>query len=243
MATLIQRLGRSLRKRLYRAAGGGVREFRPGLYLASYGSDRDAAYARYRYEQEAANRRKLERSWISEDHAAFLADAIAERLGDVRFGLCHGTRRGLEQTWLRERLPGEPEIVGTEIAESADMFPHTVRWDFHDPNPDWEGRADFVYSNSWDHAFDPEKAFRVWAGQLRSDGLMLLDHSETHAPRTEKAGANFTDPFSAEGPALAGFLNEVCADFGEVTETLAAPRRADETDCTVIIFKRRAGDG
>ncbi|MBK6621188.1 MAG: hypothetical protein IPG32_10020 [Saprospirales bacterium] len=48
------------------------------------------------------------------------------------------------------------EVIGTEISDSASKFSHTIEWDFHEVKPEWIGRADFIYSNSFDHSYDPE---------------------------------------------------------------------------------------
>ena len=110
-------------------------------------------YQQYVNAQKRANREKCDRVWVVEENVAFLANYIRTHIPEPRFGICHGTRRGNEQTWFRQRL--RCDVIGTEIADSAHDFPHTVRWDFHDDNPEWTNRADFVYSNSFDHSYDP----------------------------------------------------------------------------------------
>lgn len=238
MKNLIRRLSRSFHKRLFRLRGAGdLTEPAPGLTLVRYGTDAQRAYEIYRAAQNEGNRRKLDQQWVQQSHIAYLAGIIEDRLGRVKFGLCHGTRQGSEQRWFRESLQTAPTILGTEIAESATQFPDTVLWDFHDENTEWIGAADFVYSNSWDHAFDPERAFRTWAAQLRPGGLMLLDHSTAHEPKL--GSGDLTDPFAAELEALIGFLNTCCADYGEVVEHLESDDRSTGRACRVLVFQRR----
>ncbi len=193
-----------------------------------------ADYDTYRRVQEEGNKAKLNAQFVKKSHIFFLADWLAGTGRKVEFGLCHGVRRGKEQAWFRRRLPGA-EILGTDISATATQFPHTVRWDFHDRNPDWDGRADFVYSNSWDHAFDPAQAFRAWAECLKPGGVMLLDHTAGHLP----AATNALDPFGATEEALIALLNGACADFGAVAEVLDRSDAADYR-CRVVVF-RRAG--
>jgi hypothetical protein len=50
-------------------------------------------------------------------------------------------------------------VIGTDQPQTATQFAYPVQWEFHDDNPEWQGKADFVYSNSWEHAYDPGKAF------------------------------------------------------------------------------------
>ena len=97
--------------------------------MRSYtGTDGSFDYERYRATQEAGNKRKLRNCWAMPQNMAFLADHLKKRLNSIQFGLCHGTRRGLEQQWLREHL--RSEVIGTEISETATQFPHTIQWDF-----------------------------------------------------------------------------------------------------------------
>ena len=161
-------------------------------------------YETYRAVQTAGNKAKLKRQFVKESHIVTLSAAIDAAIGPVSFGLCHGTRQGLEQAWFSAHLAGNPHVLGTEISDTATDFPNTLQWDFHDPNPDWLGRADFVYSNSWDHAFDPGRAFGAWVESLRPGGWLLLDHNRNQAPES----ANALDPFGVTFERLVAMLEE-----------------------------------
>ena len=161
-------------------------------------------YATYRAVQTAGNKAKLKRQFVKESLIVILSQAINKAIGPVSFGLCHGTRRGLEQAWFKTHLQGNPSVLGTEISDTALDFPDTVEWDFHDTNPEWVARADFVYSNSWDHAFDPARAFAAWMESLRPGGLLMLDHNRNHAPES----ANALDPFGVTFDRLVAMLSE-----------------------------------
>ena len=175
-------------------------------------------YARYREVQQEANRRKIERTWAVEENVAFLARYIQGEIGAPAFGICHGTRRGNEQAWFRKHL--DCEVIGTEISDSAGDFPHTVQWDFHDENPEWLNRADFVYSNSFDHSYDPEKCLNAWVGSLRVGGLCVLEHGEhEHGPR----GQNESDPFGAGVAAMAYLIALWGEDRFFLKELIDAP--------------------
>ena len=117
---------------------------------------------------------------------------IRERGITPTWGLCHGTRRGLEQQWLSEAL-GCP-VLGTEISDTATQFPNTVQHDFHETRPEWIGKADFIYSNSFDHARDPERALSAWVACLKPGGLIFIEHTSGHASNT----ATEMDPFGAD---------------------------------------------
>ncbi len=194
-------------------------------------------YETYRKVQEEGNKAKLQAQFVKKGHIFFLAKWMTEArqaagLGAITFGLCHGVRRGKEQMWFRKRLDGA-NIIGTDISETAKEFENTVQWDFHDDNPEWEGRADFVYSNSWDHAYDPGKAFHAWAKCLKPGGFILIDHTRGHMPKS----SNVLDPFGATRDAVIRILGESCGDLGKVTEVLDRTGE-EEYPSTVIVFTR-----
>lgn len=164
-------------------SGSGVQVFR---YLRQDGS---FDYERYKRVQTAGNRKKIDKVWVIEENIKFLADYIRGAVGEVRFGLCHGTRRGMEQEWFRESLGAE--VIGTEISDTATQFPHTIEWDFHEVKPEWIGSVDFIYSNSFDHSHDPRACLDAWMQCIRPGGVCIIEHSSRHERATE------LDPFGA----------------------------------------------
>ena len=84
--------------------------------------------------------RKIQETWATEENIQFLADYIRAEIGTPTFGICHGTRRGEEQTWFRKCL--SCEVIGTEISDTAMIFPYCTM-DFHERIPEWSNRADF----------------------------------------------------------------------------------------------------
>ena len=144
-------------------------------------------YAEYRDTQIKHNKRKLNNVWAD-------TTTLSEIVGDLRSnglgatGICHGARNGFEVTWLREHLGGD--IIGTDISETAAAFPHMYIWDFHEDNPDWLGRFDFVYTNSLDQAMEPARALNAWAKQITPAGTDLRrTHDGTFRPRRERNGS------------------------------------------------------
>lgn len=169
------------------------REVRPGMTLYRYlKADGSFDYEKYREIQTEGNRRKLEYVWADEENIARLSKYITKVLGTPRFGICHGTRRGKEQEWFRKYLGCE--VIGTEISDTAEQFPHTIRWDFHEAKPEWIDTTDFIYSNSFDHSYDPEKCLNTWMSCIRPGGLCILEHSNFHGPEDSCE----LDPFGAD---------------------------------------------
>jgi hypothetical protein len=152
-------------------------------------SDGTFDYERYRQVQIEGNRGKIGNVWVVEENIAYLADYL--RPHNPRFGICHGTRRGKEQEWFRKYL--QCDVIGTEISDTAQQFPDTIQWDFHQVKPEWLGAVDFIYSNSFDHSYDPGQCLTAWMSCIRPGGLCIIEHSNMH----DTMGASELDPFGA----------------------------------------------
>jgi len=128
-----------------------------GYRLVSWmGDDGEYDVAGYRREQERGNRAKIEQVWTNEANLQFISRWLQGRGLVPQFILCHGTRNGFEQKVFSGFF--QCDVIGTEISSTATQFPMTVQADFHEPMAEWDRRADIVYSNSLDHAYDPAKA-------------------------------------------------------------------------------------
>lgn len=190
--------------------------------LHSYkNADGSFDYARYRKVQEAGNVRKIEGVWVLEENIAFLANYLKQTIGQPKFGICHGTRRGMEQQWFRKYLGCE--VIGTEISKTAADFPHTIQWDFHEVKPEWIGAVDFIYSNSFDHSYDPEKCLNTWMSCVRPGGVCILEHSGAHEP----SGADELDPFGADVVLMPYLIATWAKGKFVVRELLNAPAKND----------------
>ena len=169
------------------------REESPGFVLYRFlNRDRSFDYEKYRKIQEDSNKMKINNIWVIEENIAFLSKYIEKLVQSPQFGICHGTRRGKEQEWFRKYLGCE--VIGTEISDTAETFPYTIQWDFHEVKPEWLDSVDFIYSNSFDHSYDPEKCLNSWISCLREGGLCFIEHSSLHEPQ----GASKRDPFGAD---------------------------------------------
>lgn len=183
-------------------------------------------YRKYRQTQEEGNKRKIDNVWVIEKNIEYLAKYIKKQIGNVRFGMCHGTRRGLEQKWFRKYLGKQTNVIGTEISETATDFPNTIQWDFHKVKPEWKNKADFIYSNSLDHSYDPEKALNAWMSCVRPGGLCIIEHSDGH----HESGANQLDPFGAHIVKMPYLITKWGKGKYGVREILNAPSKKKELD-------------
>ena len=93
-------------------------------------------------------------SWVDTHAIRGLVSYIVDYNSDVSFGLCHGTRRGIEQEEFNktfEQLGMDVTTIGTEIAKDAsNRFPNTIEWDFHEVKDEWINSVDFIFSNSFE---------------------------------------------------------------------------------------------
>lgn len=184
-------------------------------------SDGSFDYERYRKIQQAGNKAKIENVWVIEENIAFLANYLSAIISTPKFGICHGTRRGKEQEWFRKYL--RCEVIGTEISDTAADFPHTLQWDFHDVDPRWIDSVDFIYSNSFDHSYDPEKCLNAWMSCVKPGGLCILEHSSLHEPK----GANDLDPFGADFCLMPYLITKWGGGRYGVREILVAPAKGN----------------
>jgi hypothetical protein len=182
-----------------------------------YRKDGSFDYERYKRVQTEGNKRKLGQVWVQEENIQFLSDYIRRVVGPVKFGICHGTRRGKEQEWFREHLGAE--VIGTEISETATQFPHTIQWDFHETKPEWLDAVDFIYSNSFDHSYDPEKCLNTWMSCVRKGGVCILEHTSSCERATE------LDPFGAHVAQMPYLVLQWAKGKFCVREIIAAPSR------------------
>lgn len=155
-----------------------------------YQHDYSGGYKQYRDLQVHHNKRKLDHVWADDTTLTRIADDIRQR-GLSGTGICHGARNGFEVEFFKEALSGP--IIGTDISETATEFPDMVVWDFHEENPEWLGKFDFVYTNSLDQAMDPQRAVANWVGQLNPEGRVYIEHTMSHST----TGASEMDPFGA----------------------------------------------
>ena len=154
-------------------------------------------YEEYREAQIEANLRKLHVVYVKEEIIDKICVFLKSRISRISFGLCHGTRRGIEQALFKKKL-GCP-VLGTEISPTASRFPDTIEWDFHFVKPEWLKKCDFVYSNALDHAYDPEKALLAWASCLAPHGFLAIEWVDGKATKS--------DPFAAPLKSFINFLS------------------------------------
>ncbi len=188
-------------------------------------------YERYKEVQINGNKRKIESVWVTEENVAYLSEYIKKNLSRIEFGLCHGTRRGKEQKWFRKYL--KAHVIGTEISDTAIEFPHTIQWDFHNIKEEWLNNVDFIYSNSLDHSYNPEKCLDNWMSCLSKNGICIIEHTSGHESTSE------LDPFGAPISLMPYLILVWSKGKYYVTEILTAPKQHKEYVKFLIIKNKR----
>ena len=130
-------------------------------------------YDEYVDEQTKANKVKLASIWVQKS----TIDQIAQRVLYPKAIMCHGTRNGSEQNYFQQIYGENVEIIGTEISETATQFNMPVQHDFHEQKQEWVDHFDILYSNSFDHSYDPWKCIKTWGDQLKQGGWAFLEMS------------------------------------------------------------------
>ena len=192
-------------------------------------------YEEYVRTQTEGNKRKITNVWADEKTIGFIADYITKSIPDARRGLCHGTRNGAEVQWFREQLG--IDVTGTDISETAAQFPNTVQWDFHERNPEWIGAFDFVYTNSHDHAYDPQKAISAWVEQLAPGGALFIEHTPEHS----EAAATRLDPFGANPKVLPYLVLKWSQGKFAIQRVLEPPhKKPNGQDIWIFVVRRNS---
>ena len=193
-----------------------------------------SGYEQYKKIQVACNKEKLTAGqWVVKKNIAFLSEYLKKRIHHkLSFGICHGTRSGVEQKWFREYLP-DCRVIGTEISDTAKQFPFTIEWDFHHVKLKWLRSVDFIYSNAFDHSYDPERCFVSWMSCIRPGGICIIEHSSGHENITEM------DPFGAHIKNMPYLIEQWSNGRYRVHEIIQAPVKSPNLKylCFIIIKK------
>lgn len=198
-------------------------------------------YDEYKKSQIETNLEKVNNRWVRKDDIKLLSEYIKKCIFP-EIGICHGTRGGHEQKWFMEYLPG-CNVYGTEISKSAFFIFNTLIWDFNKRNKYWKNRFDFMYSNSWDHAFYFPSTLRIWLETLKKNGILILEISPNH----EKGiTATASDPWKITVSEMITMIPKWTHKKWYVVGEIKAPVDVEdngsvkkETQSTFLIIKRK----
>ena len=161
-------------------------------------------YDEYKDTQIFFNKQKINKVWADENTLKILSNFLKENIKSEKIkGLCHGSRNGFEQKCFINEIPNA-EVIGTDISETANDYDNSIVHDFHDEKKEWIENFDFVYSNSLDQSYDPEKALNTWINQVKKDRYVIIEHSDQHGV----ISSGKMDPFGVEANFFPYLLTE-----------------------------------
>ncbi len=155
------------------------------------------SYEEYRDIQIFTNKRKINLIFADKKTLKRVFKEIKKLNLEKIEGLCHGTRNGFEQNFLNS-LDKNIKVIGTDISETALEYENSIQWDYHNIKTEWINKFDFIYTNSLDQSWKPRKAVEVWLDQLNRNGILIIEHTKDHSPKS----ADEADPFGVKPTAL-----------------------------------------
>ena len=162
------------------------------------------SYDEYVAAQVQANLAKLKNTFACPYVLNEIVNVFREtRKLEPRSILCHGARNGSELTWFSQTVPGA-RVVGTDISPTAEDH-GLVMWDFHKRNPSWSGLFDIVYTNSFDHAIEPELAVHSIMDSVSDRGFLVIEYNEEC---DNEKSVNKTDCFGASREEYLALVHE-----------------------------------
>ena len=161
-------------------------------------------YTEYKETQIYFNKQKIDKVWADENTLKIIRDYLELNINSKKIeGLCHGSRNGFEQNFFNKEN-NKFKVLGTDISETALNYENSIVHDFHDEKKEWINNFDFIYSNSLDQSYDPQKALDVWLKQIKKDRFIILEHSDQHGVLS----SGKMDPFGLEANFFPYLLTE-----------------------------------
>ena len=161
-------------------------------------------YDEYKNTQIYFNKQKINKVWADENTLKIVSNFLKESIKSEKIkGLCHGSRNGFEQKCFIKEIPNA-EVIGTDISDTANNYENSIVHDFHNEKKEWIENFDFVYSNSLDQSYDPEKALNTWLNQVKKDRYIIIEHSDQHGV----VSSGKMDPFGVEASFFPYLLTE-----------------------------------
>ena len=143
-------------------------------------------YESYFDAQVNKNLKKLDNIWVRKSDIKDISKFIKNKIPNASFGICHGVRNAWEVEKFREFL--NINVIGTDISPTILSYPNSIQLDFHEVKPEWINSVDFIYSNSFDHSYDPELCLDRWMSCVKKGGFCFIQ-STNKSNKNEKVDA------------------------------------------------------
>ncbi len=199
-------------------------------YLHEYSS-----YKEYKSVQVFHNKRKINKVFADEKTLTRVGKIILNEfnLNKKIKGLCHGSRNGFEQNFLRE-FSEKIESNGTDISETANNYKNSIEWDFHNVNKDWVNANHFIYTNSLDQSWQPKVALMTWLDQLKTNGILIIEHTSAHIP----TNASKSDPFGVRPTVLPYVLTLWFGSQISIEHSVEKKSNARKLDAWLFVIRK-----
>ena len=188
------------------------------------------SYEEYKKTQIYFNKKKIEKIWADEINLKIVSDFLKSNIEISKIqGLCHGSRNGFEQNFFNKELK-HSKVIGTDISDTAANYENSVVHDFHEEKKEWINKFDFIYTNSLDQSYNPQKALRIWLNQIKKDRFLIIEHSDQHGVMS----SGKMDPFGVEANFFPYLLSEW---FGHsVSIQILKSIKPNKNNAPVILF-------
>jgi len=125
-------------------------------------------------------------------------------------GVTHGSRNGLETTLFQKFL--RRWVIGTDISRSAPFF-DLIQHDMHEELPAEIApllSLGFVFSNSWDHTYDPFLLFQTWLKSMHPRSVLIIEKQYSSG-----RVATISDPCSLSETEIIDIITQIQPDHDE----------------------------
>ncbi len=130
--------------------------------------------------------------WAQEGDIEYITAYLKENfdVSNFSFGICHGSKIGVENGWFEKHLG--IKMLGTDLGPPKDPV-NNIEWDFHEVKDEWIDAVDVIYSNAFDHSYDPKMCLTQWMKCIKKTGACFLEWTPWHG----EANSGPVDPFGA----------------------------------------------
>jgi len=152
------------------------------------------SYDEYLGVQIEASQCKFSNSFYDPVSIGLLVEYLLSVLLRVEKGICHGVRDGKEvESFITEfkKRGKDVKVIGTGVNPETAKIKNCIAFDFNKVKDDWIGAFDFIYSNSFDHSYNPEHTLDQWMSCLSQEGFCFIEWTPAH----ESEGLSARDPF------------------------------------------------
>jgi hypothetical protein len=182
------------------------------------------SYDHYFESQAKKTRSHFDGEWTKDSSIDFVSNFVKDNIPGYKFGICHGVRNGTEVKKFNDSL--KCNVIGTELVRVRET-PNVIIHDFHDVKEEWVDNVDFIYSNAFDHSFNPDHCIKQWMSCIKKDtGLCFVEWTKNDVR------SNKVDCFAANREEYVEF-------FSKNFDVKMIPLDNDERKTTIFVISHK----